>query len=303
MRRAPYFISVVAAAALIADVPVSLAAQDAEDELIVTGQKALAEKRIRTLSRSISTTMDGHLARFQEPVCAASIGLPERLNDMVAARIAKDARLVGAPVGKAKCRPNLTVIFTDDGKAFVRELLASDDAPYVGNLTSHQREALLEETGPVFSIVTSELRGRDGDRLFRSKLSPASDEQYFLQIRSSSIIQKATRRDIHGVILIIENDAALGKTVRQLADYSAMRGLAVAKDSDASSGEPTILSLFGQGASALPGELTAFDTSYLKVLYAGSAPADGTVQHNAVAHMMVDKGSGKGKAGPDQPAN
>jgi hypothetical protein len=56
-------------------------------------------------------------------------------------------------------------------------------------------------------------------------------------------------------------------SLTQIADYAAMRGLAMVRPSELADSDGTILSLFEPGANAATPELTEFDRAYLKGLY------------------------------------
>ena len=67
--------------------------------------------------------------------------------------------------------------------------------------------------------------------------------------------------------VVIETGATFGKSLTQIADYAAMRGLAMVRPAELASSEDTILALFEPGSPAEPARLTEFDQAYLKSLY------------------------------------
>jgi hypothetical protein len=66
---------------------------------------------------------------------------------------------------------------------------------------------------------------------------------------------------------VIETGATFGKSLTQIADYAALRGLAMVTPGELDGSEDTILALFEPGSQAAPAELTEFDRAYLKGLY------------------------------------
>ena len=87
-----------------------------------------------------------------------------------------------------------------------------------------------------------------------------------MRVKSASALRRVTRLDIEGSVIIIDRSAANGKTIAQLADYAAMRGLARTLPPDDGS-PPTILNLFETSGASPVRALTASDLGYLQSLY------------------------------------
>src|SRR5690606_5441913 len=81
-----------------------------------------------------------------------------------------------------------------------------------------------------------------------------------------SLIGGGTRRVITSSMVFFDRDALEGTTLRQLADYAAMRVFAQTRDARGDNAPHSILSLFDEGA-APPEGLTAFDRAFLTTLY------------------------------------
>ena len=252
-------------------------AQSSSTEIIVTGSEDVDAKQLTAFSHSVTVETSGQVARFHDPICPASIGLDQEHNGLVAQAIVLDVQDVGGRVGKPGCHPNLTAVFVADGHAFVKSLFDAK-SPSVATMTLDQQKQLLHQAGPTFAITSTELIGREGDRLRPGALSVSNASTEFLQVRSASIIFKPTRQDINGVVVVIETGSAVGKSLRQLADYVAMRGLAKTKDAPSPERGDTILRLFSKGTKSLPASMTALDEAYLRAIYQGSAPSDGSLQ-------------------------
>ena len=109
-----------------------------------------------------------------------------------------------------------------------------------------------------------------------------------MRVRTASIINQPTRADIDGSVIVIDRSAALGITLAQLADYTAMRGLArTAAPKD--SGVRSILSLFDRGATRQP-ELTRSDIIYLQALYRSGGRADVVKERGRLARAVQSDG-------------
>lgn len=83
----------------------------------------------------------------------------------------------------------------------------------------------------------------------------------------TSNIDPSVRQAINTAWVVIETEATLGKSLRQIADYAAMRGLAMVRPSHLDRSDDSILALFEPGSPAAPPELTPFDLAYLTGLY------------------------------------
>jgi hypothetical protein len=265
----------IAALALSAAVsPLAAAAQqqqrDAPD-IVVTGERAskAREAAVRALTRAVAYQSDGQLARFAGAVCPAMVGFEDPYDKLVVDRITQAARDANVPVDTPGCSPNLTVIIVENGQAVLQALYKTKPGLFTA-LPPGERKRLLADRGPVHAMTFTELRDRDGGRVNApSEARFTFDDLPKLLVHSASIMNPVTRQDINGSVILIDRAAAMGKSLRQIGDYAAMRALA--KTNDAGAGNNTILSLFAPGAATPPPALTLFDQAYLAALYKGPA--------------------------------
>lgn len=253
-------------------------AQQKAGEILVVGRPAGPEAEAGALSRRIAIMTDGQVARFDGFICVSVLGLPESYAAAVVRDLSQDARSVGLRSAAKGCKPNLTVIFVKDGEQTVRALPA---------VSSEARSRELALGGPSYSFDSTETKSRDGDILSKSGQPVASGVDRdipLLQVRSVSIIQRSTRQDLNGVLLVIERSAIVGKTLRQVSAYVTMRGLARASDRHVVQGEATILTLLKSSGDKAPGSLTAFDQAYLAALYRGEGTRDGPISGFEIVH-------------------
>jgi hypothetical protein len=241
-------------------------------DIIVTARPrppaAIIAKRVRAITRRSSD----QVARFAEPVCAGALGFAEPYAGMIRARIMAVAKAAGVPTAGADCRSNITLLVVSDGKLLLTELKRQKPAIF-NAMPPREVERALAEPGPVRVITITELRSRDGNRLSadytRGNSGGLAGGASTLLVNSASIINLATRQDITGSLVLIDTAATFGKTLNQLADYTAMRTLAKT-NATAEADDDTILSLFADPAHA-PRTLTSFDAAFLKALYHGPA--------------------------------
>jgi hypothetical protein len=200
------------------------------------------------------------------------------------ARRADDAAQAGIRLAGDGCDPNIVVIFVDDGKAELtalakrRPLLFGDSQP-------SEIRAILNEPGPVHVWTASEIRSRDGDRLDYGGSGPPT-----LKVPIATRIGLPVRRDMLSTVMLIDRKAVLGRSLKQIADYAAMRTLAMVRPKGASGGD-TILTLFDPDTATPPAGMTGFDTGYLKALYAGSGTQRGPAKVGMIARSIIREGA------------
>ena len=259
-------------------------AQEAGAPIVVQGQIPLTEDRALQVVRRVAEPVDGQLARFHDRVCPFVSGFDTPYAALVAERIKRTALRVGADAGSEGCAANLFVVIVDDGPAFVRELTLTHPEMLAG-LSRSRVDELASEEGAARSWSATMLTnsvgagaGRPsaslGGGAVRSGFAGSSvtfGDVSVMRTYEASNINPSVQQAIHSAWVVIETEATLGKSLRQIADYAAMRGLAMVRPSQLDGSEDTILELFEPGSHAAPPELTPFDLAYLTSLY--RAPA------------------------------
>lgn len=245
-----------------------------EPDILVTGDRAKQETAIRSLTAEITrkARIDKPLPRFYQPLCVKVIGVKQGYAAFLAERIVANVRELGLPAGGRRCTPNALLIFTEDGREAVKTLRKEE--PWLfADLFDHDIERALAGYGAAFAWQTTEIRGVDG-RPFRiveielgaarNKIQVEINEQF-----QTGRLNPPIRMDMRGAVVVIDNAYLPGKTLDQLADYASMRLLAPIDEVSPEEADavPTILSLFTAPDSAPP-ELSWFDHSYLRALYA-----------------------------------
>ncbi len=88
--------------------------------------------------------------------------------------------------------------------------------------------------------------------------------------------------------MVIDADAIDGLTLIQIADYAAMRTLAITRDpKGAAMAQDSILALFDPTqTSAKPASLSKSDAAYLHALYATSSVVSGATQRSNMAQSI-----------------
>jgi hypothetical protein len=214
------------------------------------------------------------LGRFTDPVCFGTAGLARPLLLTVANRILLDAKQAGVPLAGDNCKPNILVLFADDGRAELGEI-RKRQAWLFGDLPPSEISRIINEPGPVHVWTASEIRSTEGERIHGGKLV----------ISVSSFIMLPVRRDLLFSVMMIDRQAVAGRSLMQIADYAAMRTLAMTRPRGVT-GQDTILSLFDPN-SAPPPEMTRFDRGYLRGLYAGPGNLPSNMKLSQIAHRVI----------------
>jgi hypothetical protein len=190
------------------------------------------------------------------------VGLTDNFAASINARVRTLAVELGVRVQDDNCEPNFVIVFTDDGEALMRQLMANN--PYSFQYLNSGQQSDILEPGPVHVWTSVEPRTLTGMPIaqVRNLTSPPTMGVWQAHTR----IYTTIRNDITSVMITFDNAAVGGMTLRQLADYAVMRGLAQTRAPN----DPvmdSILTLFD--AENPPLALTEFDLAYLRSLYDG----------------------------------
>ena len=255
-------------------------AQANDPTIVVTGKSLRTEEQTRETIRRATRTVDGQLARFLEPVCPRVTGFETQYERTVAERIKQVAEAIGARAGGEGCVANFYVVIVDDGREFVAELerqhpealeglsrrewdrLSGDE----GIARSWNATAMTNSAGAVAGRPSPSAGGGSVKTGFAGS-SVSFGDVNVMRAYESSNINPSVQQAIMSAWVVIETGATFGKSLTQIADYAAMRGLAMVRPAELASSEDTILALFEPGSPAEPARLTEFDQAYLKSLY------------------------------------
>jgi hypothetical protein len=276
-------------------------AQTSQPPIIVTAPPPPGKDQSQAFVHDITQASHGQVARYHEPVCPLIVGLEPNSARVVRDRIVETIRGIGAEAdANPKCNANLVLVVTDNGREFVQSL-RHKLPDWLAGLGPQDIGALVNEHNPARAWSVVSLRNEDGltaelpgymPKFRMSRGSPWSmsgrSEVPTMRVRTASIIKQPTRADIEGSVIVIDRSAAVGITLAQLADYTAMRGLArtaVPKDT----GVRSILSLFDAGVPRQP-ELTRSDIIYLQALYKSDGRNDVVKERGRLARAVQSDG-------------
>lgn len=232
-----------------------------QPDITVIGRTGSPEKTARRFITQVVDADDGQLARFYDKVCLQVVGLPPALRDKFASRFDVVASSVGVPLARKKCTPNLIVLFVADTDSFMT-LMKARHADFFADLGATERMAALKP-GSIRSWRQLEIRDDVGNRSLPD--NPSDPPPQF---------ETPTHTRTVNAVVVFDRPTIVGKSIWQLADYTAMRALAGARPPDKGAiGARSILSLFDPANAATPTALTDMDLVLLGGLYSMDATA------------------------------
>lgn len=279
--------------------PAGLAAQsseqpapDAKPGIVVSGRAQTldpveVQKQARTVTRDSDFRYEP-LARFEGKVCPGVIGLKQDAGEYVVGRVRMVAEELKIPLASnGACTANVIIAFTEDGRADLAALQKLRNALSEVLTPSEQRE-LLEEPGAARVFTITETRMENGSIVPRAHqlATNVADLPAGRMEGGQSLISTGSHREIVSVVVLFDKGKVGPLTLRQVADYAVMRGLARTRDARGASAPDSILALFDEGNPAPPASLTDFDRAYLKALYEGRPNIKGMSKLLRVAHQL-----------------
>lgn len=263
------------------------------DPIVVTARplpsRAVVDRWVRDLS--VRRSSDEPMSRLSEPLCVATAGMSAPFGKRLADRVLSNAERLKVRLAGDKCRPNVLILFVDDGAAQVDWLIKHRPGIF-GDLPYATIRQLRHDRGPIHAWHITAIASRDGDKLIQG-----DNGIPVLRIPSASRIEAPIQSMIVAAVILIDRPAIVGRTVDQIADYATMQTLAVVKPQPSALQNEyasTILSLFGHDAA--PGQLTPFDWGYLRGLYSGRATRRTSAEYADMARSVESELAAESKA-------
>lgn len=236
-------------------------------------------------------------ARWIDPVCPEVQGLADAGKRAAEAKMRRVAAAAGIEVAPQPCKPNIIVNFTDDGAALAKQIHRLDPRR-LESLSQRSREAVLSGSAPIRWMYSTEVRGRNGQRLIegggQGQTSPGTHDgsgagsslggDSTMMHYESSIISTLTNRVLTSAIVIIDTDEAMGRRLDTLAAYAALVGYAEIRNADAKP-DGSILGMFE--SSAPPRDLTSQDSAFLRALYRMPLDREAMRHRGQLVHDMT----------------
>lgn len=307
-----------AGAALIALCSASAAAQPADPDIVVVGERLEQVTREFVTEIAAPSLREDQLARWDELVCVGVAGLSATDGQMVADRISARAAAVGLRTGEPGCRANIMVIFAPDSDALTqsivrdrRELLGyyTNDAVSTGgregldafantprpirwwhvarNVTADGR--VLDTTQSAPAATGGEARSANEAAASGQPSTGIGSFTGVQTVRSTgSRMRRTTRQDLNYVLIIVDAQRVAEFPVDAWVDYVAMVSLAQINADAAPSSVPSILNLFTSPVEDTPMGMTDWDVAYLDGLYSATREATDTgAQQREIGRRII----------------
>lgn len=247
-------------------------------DVVVEAHRATDRKAIQRFVSAITVPKVGQIARYHEPLCPTVVGIANEYGSLIRRRILEIARKVQIPVDQSpRCLTNFLLVIAPDVSGFIRD--ARKNGPgWFGEMEPADIDRLERSTAPVRAWSTTSLRNESGRQVGREGTLPT---------HTASLIDEVTTQYIDASFVIIDREVTYGLTLRQLADYAAMRGLAQTRPPIAGSGMTTILGLFETTGNGHPPEMTRTDLTYLQTLYKEKGFVKGILERNRIAAELA----------------
>ena len=246
--------------------------------------QAPAATALRAFVDDVTVLTEGQVARFYEPVCVISDGLPPDYNAVVEARVAELARNAGIAVNRRRaCAPNLIVLVADDG-ADVTGVLRRRRPELFDGLDSAEISRLVAASGPVRRWQRSESSWANGEPILDSRDEYLGRDVHLFHGRPASLLRTSTRQALRLSVVVFDVAAIDGLTLMQIADHAAMLGLAPTQAAEVARGR-SILALFEGGIGHAEPAATTWDLAYLRALYRIGAPLEGSAHRSLLARF------------------
>jgi len=275
----PFLLAVAAALSLA-----QTAVPATDQPIVVEGVRDRRKPADDFLKKMVPPSMDEQLGRFEEPVCAGTIGLPDTLRGEVLERIRLVAATAAIRTGKAGCKPNLLVIVVDDKKALIQGMQREKQA-YLYGIGPDRRKRLANAAGPVAAWQISDVIGADGMPL---RVDGDGFPRLFTTVPAGRL-RSNTRSRIIGAIIVIEQRGLVNVTTRQLADFALVRALSPIQLKDSQPPDNSVVSLFSAGVRPedAPQSLTWWDLALLKALASTRSDSLASVQRHEIRDRIV----------------
>lgn len=240
------------------------------DEIIVRGQKKQIAKALRDLIRPSGGAEQ--LARFEDDICPLVAGMPRDWTAVLTRMIRDNVVAVGgkvAPVAPGKkCTVNAVVIFIDQPHELITALAEAE--PDFFAMTPRELSYFTTARRPVTSWHVTDMRGRDGQELASmGSLGGTPTDAKIVRNASASRLYSTIREDMLTGFVVIDRQATIGKSLRQLADLATMHLLLDVRQDAGSKDNGSILSLFEPrpADSPSPPSMSRFDRGALAGFY------------------------------------
>jgi hypothetical protein len=286
------------------------------ERVIVTADKEVPRKVLDDFiaAQAAPTRTLDKMARWKMPVCPMAVGVPKDFARFVEGRIRALAAEVGAPVGEAACKQNVSIIFTPEPQAIVHEIRRKNSAFLGYHQSTAQGDQLAQVTHPLQAwhmTGTRDLRGNleaDNPRgqtntlvLVLPNPAPPPDmyTMYLPNARAGTVtgghLADGLTSEFTHVLIVADVKWAAGPQIGTIADAMAVMALSRVTLPDSCRSLPSILDILAKDCPRGAGTkaITQEDLAFLQALYRASPDAILAKQKDEMAFKMQQAMTGQ----------
>ena len=264
------------------------------DVIVVQGQKKQIAQALRELIKPSGGAEQ--LARFEDDICPLVAGMPRDWTAVLTRMISENVVAIGGKMGKPKCSINAVVIFIDQPLDLVKALAEAE--PDFFAMTPREMAYFTSVARPVTSWHVTDTRGRDGQELGSAgSIGGVPADAKVVRNASASRLYSNIREDMLTGFVVIDRQATVGKSLRQLADLATMHLLLDVKQDAGAKDGSSILSLFEPRPDDIsaPRGLSRFDRGALTGFYAQRENNRTAAQQRENIAEAIKRGAGDKK--------
>jgi hypothetical protein len=274
--------------------------QDSGQTITVTGERPDSEaERRREASRFFEShavrTRIGQLARWHEPICVRTWGLPGEMNARIATRVMEIAERLDIPTNRAElCRPNVRIGFTSEPQTMI-ERAARRNRLVIGFHYAAQRDRVMQVRQPVQAWYVTTTRAAAGSgRMNEAGHQAETIDQAGVRAPgggAGSRLGSTISSGLAHVLIFADSRVVAGQEADSIAELLAYLAFAQTPIAQACDETDTILNLMNPACPSArrPIALTRQDIAYLRALY-GVAPESGPqLQRGTIVLRMADE--------------
>lgn len=291
------FHRLIALCALLLTVPLA-AQQQSQPEpgqsVTVIGERERNEAEARRESSRFFEshavrTRIGQLARWHEPICVRTGGLPPELSVRIATRIMEIAERIEIPTNRAElCRPNVRIGFTSEPQRMIERAYRRNRA-VIGFHYVARREETMRVRQPVQAWYTTRTRSGAGATVIDQAgvRTPAGG--------AGSRLTSYISSELAHVLVLADMRYVDDADVDPMAELLAFLALAQTPVAEACDAAETILNLVNPGCppGRRPRALTRQDEAYLRALYSVNPESRPRLQRGNIVSQMTDTLTGE----------
>jgi len=278
MRLAPFAALLLSTSLVCAQTPapelppISPSVETVYSDAELERDRSVSRAQVESVLEPVEA-MEFQYARWKRPVCFNVYGLSPNAKYVVERRMKDIAQQVGAPVDRRDpCEPTVTIAFTTDPAATLESIAKVRPTllPYYGFIRSG-----LKESKPIqawYGIVVGGPNGMsylEYDTQNGGMNDALEPPRFGFLSGEMSRLNSGLTTAIASVVIVVDTNAIIGKSLGTLADHFALLALAQARDTHGCKDVSTIanLMLADCDPASRPDAITNTDLAMLTGLY------------------------------------